>query len=159
VPPGPVRRRRPPRSRRPRRPQSVAHANHRGVGVPSRGPPEGVGTVGTAPARSQERPPGRFFDRQGGNPVRHGRGMTVVRPRADRVRGSGLPMPRRRTFATDILSFAPSDAACASPSWLRWASYAGSRGTGSPSLSSCPALVRRKPPIVRWGNADRFVTV
>ena len=42
-------------------------------------------------------------------------------------------MPHRRTFATGILPFAHSDAACASPSWLRLAAYAGSRGTGSPS--------------------------
>ena len=50
------------------------------------------------------------------------------------VRRSGLPVPHRRSFAQDILSFAHSDAACASPSWLRLAAYAGSRGTGSPSL-------------------------
>jgi hypothetical protein len=48
-------------------------------------------------------------------------------------------MPHRRTFATGILPFAHSDAACASqsacasPSWLRLAAYAGSWGTGSPS--------------------------
>jgi hypothetical protein len=52
------------------------------------------------------------------------------------------PVPRRRTFASGILPAAHSNAACASPSWLRLASYAGSRGTGSPSLSSSS----RKPP-------------
>jgi len=47
-------------------------------------------------------------------------------------------VPHRRTLATDILSFARSDAAFASqsasawPSWLRLAAYAGSRGTGHP---------------------------
>jgi hypothetical protein len=40
-------------------------------------------------------------------------------------------VPRRRTFATGILPVAHSDAAYASPSWLRLAAYAGSRGTGS----------------------------
>jgi hypothetical protein len=42
-------------------------------------------------------------------------------------------MPRRRTFASAILASAHSDVACASPSWLRLSTYAGSRGTGSPS--------------------------
>jgi hypothetical protein len=50
--------------------------------------------------------------------------------------GSGPPVPRRRPFASGILPVAHSDAAGASPSWLRLAAYAGSRGTGSPSLSS-----------------------
>jgi hypothetical protein len=49
--------------------------------------------------------------------------------------GSGLPTPRRRTLATNILFFARSDAAFAAPSWLRSAAYAGGRGMGSPSLS------------------------
>jgi hypothetical protein len=53
------------------------------------------------------------------------------------TQGSGLPVPRRRTFAQGILPFAHSDAAFASPSWLRSAAYAGSRGTGSPELSPC----------------------
>ncbi|MFM1998049.1 MAG: hypothetical protein RLZZ111_2436, partial [Planctomycetota bacterium] len=35
-------------------------------------------------------------------------------------------MPRRRTFASDILSAAHSDADFAAPSWLRSSSYAGS---------------------------------
>ena len=43
-------------------------------------------------------------------------------------------MPRRRTFATGIPSFTHPDAAGASPSWLRLATYAGLRGTDSPSL-------------------------
>jgi len=42
-------------------------------------------------------------------------------------------MPRRRTLATNILFFARSDAAFATPSWLRSAAYAGSWGMGSPS--------------------------
>jgi hypothetical protein len=37
-----------------------------------------------------------------------------------------------------ILGFTHSDAAGTSASCLRLAAYAGSRGTGSPSLSSCP---------------------
>jgi len=48
------------------------------------------------------------------------------------LRGSGLPVPVRRTFAADILSFAHSDAALAPPSWLRLASYAGSRARAAP---------------------------
>ena len=52
-------------------------------------------------------------------------------------------MPRRRTFSPDILSFAHSDADIAPPSWLRSSSYAGSRGTASPSLSSCPVKADR----------------
>jgi hypothetical protein len=52
------------------------------------------------------------------------------------MEGSGLPVPRRRPFASGILPSAHSDAAIASPSWLRLAAYAGSRGTGSPELSS-----------------------
>ena len=47
--------------------------------------------------------------------------------------GSGLPVPRRRTLATNTLFFARSDAAFAPPSWLRSAAYAGSWGMGSPS--------------------------
>ena len=50
--------------------------------------------------------------------------------------GSELPVPRRRTFAAGIVPAAHSNAAGASPSWLRLAAYAGSRGTGSSSLSS-----------------------
>ena len=46
-------------------------------------------------------------------------------------------MPHRRTFASAIVASAHSDAAGASPSWLRLAAYAGSWGTGNPSLSSC----------------------
>jgi len=41
-------------------------------------------------------------------------------------------MPRRRTFASAIVASAHSDAAYASPSRLRLAAYAGSRGTGGP---------------------------
>ena len=62
----------------------------------------------------------------------------AVRPRAVLPHGSELPMPRRLTFVAPILGFTHSDAACASASCLRLAAYAGSRGTGSPSLSSCP---------------------
>jgi len=51
-------------------------------------------------------------------------------------------MPRRRTFEDAIVASSHSDAAFASPSWLRSAAYAGSRGTGSPSLSSCRIRVR-----------------
>jgi hypothetical protein len=47
--------------------------------------------------------------------------------------GSGPPTPRRRTFASDILSSAHSDADFASASSLRSSSYAGSRGMGGPS--------------------------
>ncbi len=45
-------------------------------------------------------------------------------------------MPRRRTFEDAILASSHSDAAGASPSWLRLAAYAGSRGMGNPSLSA-----------------------
>jgi len=51
-------------------------------------------------------------------------------------------MPHRRTFAAGLQPFAHSDAACASPSWLRLASYAGSRGTGNPSLKHRPQNTR-----------------
>ena len=60
--------------------------------------------------------------------------------------GEGLPVPRRRTVASAIVASAHADAAGASPgtdppqadwSWLRSTSNAGSRGTGSPSLSAC----------------------
>ena len=54
------------------------------------------------------------------------------------MEGSGLPVPRRRPFASGILPSAHSDAAIASPSWLRLAAYAGSRGTGSPELDFSP---------------------
>jgi hypothetical protein len=47
--------------------------------------------------------------------------------------GSGLPMPRRRTFAPGILPCAHSDADCAPQSLLRLSAYAGLRGMGSPS--------------------------
>jgi hypothetical protein len=47
--------------------------------------------------------------------------------------GEVPPMPRRRTFATDIVSVALSDADFAAPSWLRSSSYAGSRGIDGPS--------------------------
>ena len=57
--------------------------------------------------------------------------------------GSGLPVPRRRALASGILPSARSTAAYASPSWLRVAADAGSRGTGSPSLSSCLRSRRR----------------
>jgi hypothetical protein len=43
-------------------------------------------------------------------------------------------MPHRRTFATGILPFAHSDAACALGILPSLAANAGSRGTGSPSL-------------------------
>jgi len=48
---------------------------------------------------------------------------------------SGLPVPRRRTFATGILPFAHSEETFASQSLLRSVSYAGSRGTGNPDLA------------------------
>jgi hypothetical protein len=51
--------------------------------------------------------------------------------------GSALPTPHRRTFADAVVASAHSDAAYASPSWLRLAAYAGSRGMANPSLSSC----------------------
>ena len=51
--------------------------------------------------------------------------------------GSGLPTPHRRTFAEAVVASAHSDVAYASPSWLRLAAYAGSRGMANPSLSSC----------------------
>jgi hypothetical protein len=59
-------------------------------------------------------------------------------------RRSGLSTPRRRTFAAGILPSAHSDVACAPPraprrrrrlGRLRWSTYAGSRGTGSPELT------------------------
>jgi len=71
---------------------------------------------------------------------------------ADLPVGSGPPAPRRRSFATGILPAAHSDAAGASPSWLRWAAYAGSRGAGGPSLSSSP---RQPPSRERCGRAER----
>jgi len=58
-------------------------------------------------------------------------GFTHSMP-APAVLGSGLPVPRRRMFAADILSFAHSDAAGAPPSWLRLASYAGSGARAAP---------------------------
>ena len=45
----------------------------------------------------------------------------------------GLPVPRRRTFAADIVSSALSDADCTPQSWLRLSAYAGSRGAGNPA--------------------------
>ena len=48
---------------------------------------------------------------------------------------AGLSVPRRRTFAADILSSALSDADCTPQSWLRLSAYAGSRGTANPAPS------------------------
>jgi hypothetical protein len=49
-------------------------------------------------------------------------------------------MPHRRTFEDAIVASSHSDVAGASPSWLRLAAYAGSRGTGNPSLSSAARM-------------------
>jgi len=49
--------------------------------------------------------------------------------------GSGLPVPRRRTFADALVASAHSDAAGASPFGLRLAACAGSWVTGSPEPS------------------------
>jgi hypothetical protein len=46
--------------------------------------------------------------------------------------GSGLPMPRRRTFAEGIVPSALSDAAGASQSLLRLAAYAGDGAWAAP---------------------------
>ena len=77
---------------------------------------------------------------------------------AERLRapgcGSGLPMPRRRTFADALVASAHSDAAGASPSWLRLAAYAGSRGTGNPELRSDS----RKRPGVSRPASRRWMT-
>jgi len=43
---------------------------------------------------------------------------------------SGLPMPRRRTFASPILGFAHSMLPSLRHPWLRSAAYAGSQGDG-----------------------------
>ena len=48
-------------------------------------------------------------------------------------RGSGMPTPRRRTFAEGIVPSTHSDADCAPQSLLRLSAYAGSRGMGTPS--------------------------
>jgi predicted dehydrogenase len=69
------------------------------------------------------------------------------RPRALTVRGSGLPVPRRRTFVAPILGSTHSDAACASPSWLRLSSYAGSGARASGlHRESRPAVRPNRPP-------------
>jgi hypothetical protein len=47
---------------------------------------------------------------------------------------SGLPMPRRRTFATALQAFAHSMPAALSASMPSLAANAGSRGMGSPEL-------------------------
>jgi|688.fasta_scaffold47108_2 hypothetical protein len=60
-------------------------------------------------------------------------GLQPVMPFLKRA-GFGLPVSRRRTFAAGILPFAHSDAAYASPSWLRLAAYAGSGIRGPRSL-------------------------
>jgi hypothetical protein len=47
---------------------------------------------------------------------------------------SGLPVPRRRTFASGILPFAHSEETFAAQSLLRSVSYAGSRARATPTL-------------------------
>ena len=62
----------------------------------------------------------------------------------------GLPVPRRRTFAADILSSALSDADCTPQSLLRLSAYAGSRGTGNPAPSP---MKKPEGPRRLWGWA------
>jgi len=59
---------------------------------------------------------------------------------------SGSPEPVGRTFAAGILPFAHSDAAYASPSWLRLAAYAGSRDPGSPKPCLSASMQARGQP-------------
>ncbi len=77
---------------------------------------------------------------------------------------SGLPMPRRRTFAPGILPCAPSEETFASQSLLRSVSYAGSRSTGNPDHKTslkCPKQAPRPrvafTPLARSGRSPRCV--
>ena len=66
------------------------------------------------------------------------------RPEAPSTGRSGLPTPRRRTFAAGILPFAHSDADIAPQSLLRLSAYAGSRGMGNPDQTAARKCL--KPP-------------
>jgi len=50
-------------------------------------------------------------------------------------------VPRRRTLAAGILPFTRSEETALRPPGLRLVSYAGSRSTGSPSLSPVAQVV------------------
>ena len=92
-------------------------------------------------ARSSQAPPP-------GSPMRKRRSSGKPEARAEwNVRGddgSGLPVPRRRTFAAALQASALSDADVASPSWLRSSAYAGSGARAVPHAVHVPLTGRRE---------------